>query len=39
MNLSMKQSNKENRFMVAQGGGGGLDWETGTKRCKLLYKE
>ena len=31
----------ENRFVVAkgEGGGGGMDWEFGTGRCKLLYTE
>ena len=31
----------ENRLVVAnrEGVGGGMDWEFGISRCKLLYKE
>ena len=31
----------ENRLVVAKGevGGGGMDWEFGISRCKLLYIE
>ena len=31
----------ENKLVVAkgQGGGGGMDWEFGISRCKLLYIE
>ena len=30
----------ENRFVVAKGeGGGGMEWELGVSRCKLLYIE
>ena len=34
-------SQTENRFVVAKGdgGGGGMDWEFGISRCKLLYIE
>ena len=40
MNLSMKQkqTHRQNRLVVAKGeGGGGMDWELGISRCKLLY--
>ena len=45
MNLSMKQKQShrhiENRLVVAkrEGVGGGIDWEVGISRCKLLYVE
>lgn len=40
MNISMKQTDIENRFVTAKGGGGGAkDWEFGISRCKLLYIE
>ena len=42
MNLFLKQKiHTGNRFVVAKGQGGweGLDWESGTRRCKLLYIE
>ena len=44
MNISTKQKQTqdiENRFVVAkrEGGGGGMDWEFGISRCKLLYLE
>ena len=31
----------ENRLVVAKGEGvgGGMEWETGVSRCKLLYRE
>ena len=31
----------ENRLVVAkgEGGGGGMEWEVGISRCKLLYIE
>ena len=32
MNLPMKQTHR-------QGEGGGMDWEFGISRCKLLYTE
>ena len=39
MNLYMKQIYIENRLVVAkkEGAGGGMEWEFGTSRCKLLY--
>ena len=44
MNLSMKQKRNldiENRLVVAkeEGVGGGMEWEFGVSRCKLLYRE
>ena len=44
MNLSMKQKQTdiENRLVVAKEEGGGgerMDWEFGISRCKLLYIE
>jgi len=27
------------RFVVAEGGGSGMDWEFGVGRCKLLHLE
>ena len=43
MNLStkQKQTHIENKLTVAkaEGGGGGMDWEFGISRCKLLYIE
>ena len=44
MNLSMKQKRNldiENRLVVAkeEGVGGGMEWEFGVSRCKLLYIE
>ena len=42
MNLSMKQNRDiENRLVVAKGEGvgGGMEWEVGVSRCKLLYME
>ena len=39
MNISMKQTDIENRFVTAKGGRGGKDWEFGISRCKLLYIE
>ena len=34
-------TNTENRLVVAKGesGGGGMGWEFGISRCKLLYRE
>ena len=34
-------SDIENRLVVAkeEGGGGGIDWEFGVRRCKLLHLE
>ena len=29
----------ENGFVVAKGGRGGMDWEFGVSRCKLLHTE
>ena len=29
-------SDIENRFVVAKGVGGGMEWEAGVSRCKLL---
>ena len=40
MNLSMKQEQTHRhreQTCGCQGVGGGLDWEFGTSRCKLLY--
>ena len=41
MNLSRKrkQTHVKDRFVVAEGGGGGVDWELGVSRCRLLYIE
>ena len=44
MNLSMKQKQKHghrDRLVVAKGEGaeGGMEWEVGFGRCKLLYIE
>ena len=43
MNLSMKQkqTHRENRPVVGKGEGqwGGMDWEFGVSRCKLLHIE
>ena len=43
MNLYMEQKliYIENRLVVAkkEGVGGGMEWEVGTSRCKLLYIE
>ena len=41
VNLSkkQKQTQVENRLMVAREGGDGMDWEFGTGRCKLLHME
>jgi len=39
MNISMKQTDIDNRFVTAKGGEGGKDWEFGISRCKLLYIE
>ena len=41
MNLSMKQNQIKDRFVVAKGkeGGRGKDWESGVSRCRLLYTE
>ena len=43
MNLSMKQkqTHRLNRLVVAswEPGRGGMDWEYGVSRCKLLYIE
>ena len=38
MNLPTKQKLTENRLVVAKGEGGvgGMDWEIGISRCKLL---
>ena len=37
--MKQKQIYIENRLVVAtgQGGGGGMNWESGVSRCKLLY--
>ena len=33
-----RHTNIENRLVVAKGGGrGGMDWEFGISRCKLLH--
>ena len=39
MNLSMKQKHTDNKLVVVkgEGGGGGMEWEFGISRCKLLY--
>ena len=44
MNLSVKQkrlTDIKNRLVVAKGmgSGGGMDWELGVSRCKILYTE
>ena len=42
MNLSMKQTHRHGEQTYGcQGGrdGGGMDWESGISRCKLLYRE
>ena len=41
MNLSAKQKQTQNRPVVAKGEGvgGGMEWEVGVSRCKLLYME
>ena len=43
MNVStkQKQTDVDNRLVVAKGdgGGGGMEWEFGICRCKLLYRE
>ena len=39
MNLSMKQTDTENRFVVAKGKGDRGGKEFGISRCKLLYIE
>ena len=41
MNLSMKQNKlTENSWLPRWGvGGGGIDWEFGISRYKLLYRE
>ena len=44
MNLSMKQKqshgHKEQTSTCREGGGwGGVEWEVGVSRCKLLYRE
>ena len=35
------ESHTENRLEVikGEGGGGGMDWEFGISRCKLLHRE
>ena len=38
MNLSMKQKS-ENRLVIAQEAGGGMDWESGISRCKISHTE
>ena len=40
MNLSVKQNKlTENSWLPRWGvGGGGIDWEFGISRCKLLYR-
>jgi len=37
--LNWKLCDIENRLVIAEGesGGGGMDWEFGISRCKLLY--
>ena len=43
LNLSMKhkQTHRENRLVAAKGEGcgGGMNWEFGVSRCKLLHIE
>ena len=42
INLSTKQTQTQgHRLVVAKGEGvgGGMEWEVGVSRCKLLYKE
>ena len=41
VNLSMKQKHRQNRLVAAKGDGvgGGIEWEFGISRCKLLYIE
>ena len=42
MNFSMKQKQTHRhreQIVVAKGEGGGMDWEFGVNRCKLLYIE
>ena len=38
MNLSTKHNQTHRQLVVArEAGGGGMDWEFGISRCKLLY--
>ena len=43
MNLSSEKKlmDMENRLVVTKvnGGGSGMDWESGVNRCKILYLE
>ena len=40
MNLTTKQKQTEQTCgCQGEGGGGGMDWEFGVSRCKLLYIE
>ena len=41
MNLSLRQSQKQNRLAVAKGEGGrrGMAWEPGISRCELVHTE
>ena len=40
MNLSTKHNQTHRQLVVArEAGGGGMDWEFGISRCKLLYIE
>ena len=41
VNLSMKHKHRQNRLVAAMGVGvgGGIEWEFGISRCKLLYTE
>ena len=34
--MKQKHTDTENRLVVAEGGGGGVDWEFGISKCKLL---
>ena len=43
MNLSTKQTHRHGEqtwwLPRGRGGGGGMDWELGISRCKLIYRE
>ena len=41
MNLSTEKKlvDLENRLVIAERGGSGMDWESGVTRCKLLHLE
>ena len=39
LSFQQKQTHRENRLVVAKGRvRGGMDWEFGISRCKLLYR-